>query len=117
MRNRSWQNHIFAAAIIVALAVVAHAELRALLLVAEALGLELVVLLVVVQIRALVLPIASASIAFTESLSKVAKLHALRAIPSFVAYRPLALCSLFALCSYADYVVFRRRIYMELRNG
>jgi hypothetical protein len=117
MRNRSWQNHIFAAAIIVALAVVAHAELRALLLVADALGLELVVLLVVVQIRALVSPVASTSMALAESLSKMAKMHALRAIPCFVAYRPLALSPLFGLCSYANYVVYRRRISIDVRNG
>jgi hypothetical protein len=118
MRNRSWQNYVFALAVVVALAIVANAELRALLLVADALGLELVALLVVVQIRVLLSSFAAASATLAETLLEAVTKRALGAIPSFIAYRPLALCPIFCLFSYGNYLVCGKRISsMDVRNG
>jgi hypothetical protein len=109
MRSRSWQNYFFAFVIVIALGIIANAELRVLLLFVDAIGLELVVLLFVIQIRLLFSSIvASATVA--ESFFEAVKRRSLSASPPFVAYRPLALCPLFWLFSYGKHLVRGRRI-------
>lgn len=51
MHTRSWKSHLGAVTIVVALVIVANPELRALLLLADVLGLEALALLVATQLR------------------------------------------------------------------
>lgn len=105
MRNRTWRNYLFAFAIVVALGIVANAELRVLLLFVDALGLELVALLFLIQIRLLLTTITGASATLVESFFEAVKRRVLGANPPFVAYRPLALCPLLWLISYGNHRV------------
>ncbi len=105
MNKRSWKSYLGTVASVVAIAIVVNPELRALLLVANALGLEALLLLLATQFRTFwpMLRIAAepALLAFCNLSSLIAQ-AAIRAFPVLLPFRPfgLLLCPLLLVLSY-----------------
>jgi len=100
-----WGAALGAAAIFVALALVANPELRALLLVTDALGFELVAILLVTQFRSLFYAALPASKFLVRDLCRLASsvgAAAVRSYPKEVACRPFdgAWCLILVVASY-----------------
>lgn len=99
MTKRSWKSRLAAAAFLAAMVFVLNPELRALLLVADALGLDVVLLLLATQLRVLwpVLRVATDPIVcFLCNSSSLIARTAMRAFPVLLPVRPLGalLCPL-----------------------
>lgn len=105
MSKHSWKSNLGTAALLVAIVVVVNPELRALLLVADALGLEVVLLLIATQFRVLwsMLRVAADPIVrvFCKSSFLVAR-AAMRTFPVLLPFRPFGalLCPLLLVLSY-----------------
>jgi len=89
----SWKSKLGTGAVVVALFIVVHPELRALLLFADVVGLEIIVLLVVTQLRALwpVLRIVGGpASALSCGVASTFARSVLRVFPVVLPFRPLA---------------------------
>jgi hypothetical protein len=90
----SWKLKLGTSAVVVALLIVVHPELRALLLFADIVGLEIIVLLVVTQLRALLPVLRIVREPAAALLCHIASAFArsvLRLFPVVLPFRPLAL--------------------------
>ena len=105
MSKRSWKSYLGTVAFVAAIVVVVNPELRALLLVADVLGLEAILLLLATQFRTFwpMLRVATEPItlAFCRLSSLIAQ-AAMRAFPVLLPFRPLGLllCPLLLVLSY-----------------
>lgn len=105
MPKRSWKSYLGAAALALALVIVLNPEVRALLFLVDAIGLEALLLLVVAQCRnflpGLSVVFAPVALAFCKFSSLVAS-GALRAFQFVLPIRPftLLLCPAFIVLSY-----------------
>ena len=100
-----WGAALGVAAIFVALAVVASPELRALLLLTDALGFELIAILLATQFRSLLYAAVPTSKLFVKDLCRLASsvgAAAVRSYPKDVACRPFggAWCLILVVASY-----------------
>jgi hypothetical protein len=89
----SWKSKLGTIAVVVALLIVVHPELRALLLFADVVGLEIIVLLVVTQLRALWPVLRNVREPASALLCAIASAFArsvLRVFPVVLPFRPLA---------------------------
>ena len=93
MKKRSWKSMVFAGAVAVALAIVLNPEVRAIMLLAEALGFDVLVLLLATQSRSIFPMLSRITTVFTARVCKFGAAlsgHALQASLSLPPFRLFA---------------------------
>jgi len=105
MSKRSWKSYLRTVAFVAAIVVIVNPELRALLLVADALGFEAILLLLATQFRTFWPMLRIATEPILHALCKFSSfiaMAAMRAFPAILPFRPFALllCPLLLVLSY-----------------
>lgn len=91
MKNRSWKLIVFAAAVVIALAIAINPEVRAIMLLAEVLGFDVLVFLLATQARLIFPMIGPMTTVFTRGICKVGAALSGHALQTSVSLPPLRL--------------------------